>query len=190
MLRRGEAGASGDHFRGFLDGTDRSHPGGLAARDGDQPEQIQRPQASGGINHVGGSAKLLREGRHAPADEAEWEYAARAGSTGSRYGEIGQIAWYNSNSGGKTHEVGQKQANAWGLHDMLGNVWEWVEDWYAEQYPPGAATDPRGPSSGTLRVLRGGSWGFNSRYTRASGRGGCVPVGRDGLTVGVRCAGN
>jgi len=122
--------------------------------------------------------------------EAEWEYAARAGSTGSRYGEIGQIAWYNSNSGGKTHEVGQKQANAWGLHDMLGNVWEWVEDWYAEQYPPGAATDPRGPSSGTLRVLRGGSWGFNSRYTRASGRGGCVPVGRDGLTVGVRCAGN
>ena len=121
--------------------------------------------------------------------EAEWEYAARAGSTGSRYGEINQIAWYSSNGGSQTHEVGRKQANGWGLHDMLGNVWEWVEDWFAGQYPPGAATDPRGPSSGTLRVLRGGSWVYGSRAARASGRVGDGPANRD-FTFGVRCAGN
>ena len=100
--------------------------------------------------------------------EAEWEYAARAGSNGSRYGEIDQVAWYTGNSGSETHEVGRKQPNAWGLHDMLGNVWEWVEDWYAEQYPSGAAIDPHGPSSGTFRVLRGGSWVSNSGDARAS----------------------
>jgi formylglycine-generating enzyme required for sulfatase activity len=119
--------------------------------------------------------------------EAEWEYAARAGSNGSRYGEIDQIAWYRSNSGSQTHEVGQKQANAWGLRDMLGNVWEWVEDWYA-QYPPGATTDPRGPSSGSERGLRGGSWNGDSGLARASVRSG--PNWRVGAVIGVRCAGN
>jgi formylglycine-generating enzyme required for sulfatase activity len=61
--------------------------------------------------------------------EAEWEYAARGGSTEARYGDLGQIAWYSENSGGRTHEVAQKQANRFGLYDMLGNVWEWVNDW-------------------------------------------------------------
>ena len=62
--------------------------------------------------------------------EAEWEYAARAGTTGDRYGNLDAIAWYGQNSGGRTHPVGGKPPNAWGLHDMLGSVWEWVHDWY------------------------------------------------------------
>jgi len=120
--------------------------------------------------------------------EAEWEYAARADRSGSRYGVIDEIAWYSSNSGGTTHEVGQKQANTWGLRDMFGNVDEWVMDWYAE-YPPGTATDPHGPSNGTSRVLRGGAWNFDSRNARASDRYGGIPAMRS-HSAGVRCAGN
>jgi formylglycine-generating enzyme required for sulfatase activity len=60
--------------------------------------------------------------------EAEWEYAARAGSTTARYGSLDDIAWYKGNSGGKTHEVGQKQPNAFGLYDVLGNFWQWTAD--------------------------------------------------------------
>lgn len=98
--------------------------------------------------------------------EAEWEYAARAGtestySFGDDVSDLGGYAWYWDNSGKKTHPVGQKGANAWGLHDMHGNVWEWVQDWYGENYySQGRSTDPQGPSSGDFRVLRGGSW-FN-----------------------------
>jgi sulfatase modifying factor 1 len=88
--------------------------------------------------------------------EAEWEYAARAGTTGPRYGVLDAIAWHRGNSGSTTHEVKGKKANDWGLHDMLGNVWEWCSDWHRE-YPVGRVTDPIGPSSGSLRVNRGGS---------------------------------
>ena len=101
--------------------------------------------------------------------EAEWEYAARAGTSGIRYGELDEIAWHWGNSGAKTHPVGQKRANAWGLHDMLGNVWEWTGDWYG-RYPSGPATDPRGPESGSSRVIRGGSWGNYAGYFRSADR--------------------
>ncbi len=101
--------------------------------------------------------------------EAEWEYAARAGTTGDRYGNVDAIAWFIENSGDGPLPVGGKAANAWGLHDMLGNVWEWVEDWYGD-YPGGVVTDPRGPGSGTLRVLRGGSWFDFGGVCRASVR--------------------
>jgi formylglycine-generating enzyme required for sulfatase activity len=120
--------------------------------------------------------------------EAEWEYAARAGSTGARYGDLDAIAWYAGNSGNKTHEAGQKQPNAWGLYDMLGNVWEWVAAWGAE-YAAGSQSDPRGPASGTHRVLRGGSWYYGPRLARASLRNRLVPEYR-GYADGVRCAGN
>ena len=90
--------------------------------------------------------------------EAEWEYAARAGTTGARYGDLDAIAWYDKNSGSTTHEVGQKQPNGWGLYDMLGNVWQWTGDWYADKYQGGNETDPKGPASGQYRTLRGGSW--------------------------------
>jgi formylglycine-generating enzyme required for sulfatase activity len=101
--------------------------------------------------------------------EAEWEYACRAGSTGDRYGPIDSIAWYHNNSGDKTHEVGLLAPNAFGLYDMLGNVWEWVADWYGP-YSPGAEINPKGPSSGTSRLNRGGSWGGILGSVRASNR--------------------
>ena len=101
--------------------------------------------------------------------EAEWEYAARAGTSGDRYGNLDAIAWHGGNSGRRTHPVGRKAPNAWGLHDMLGNVWEWVGDWYGD-YPGGSVTDPRGPGSGSARVSRGGSWDLNAGRCRASYR--------------------
>jgi formylglycine-generating enzyme required for sulfatase activity len=120
--------------------------------------------------------------------EAEWEYAARAGSTEARYGLIDEVAWYSKNSGLKTHEVGQKRANAFGLYDMLGNVWEWVSDWYGETYCRASPErDPRGPDSGELRVLRGGSWVNDPRYVRVSNRSGGDPADKFGGN-GFRCA--
>ncbi|MGD2120436.1 MAG: SUMF1/EgtB/PvdO family nonheme iron enzyme [Gemmatimonadota bacterium] len=93
--------------------------------------------------------------------EAEWEYAARAGTTGD-YGGTGvldEMAWYGGNSDASTHPVAQKQPNAWGLYDMHGNVWEWVQDWYSDTYyEVSPSDDPPGPATGTLKVLRGGGW--------------------------------
>ena len=109
--------------------------------------------------------------------EAEWEYAARAGTVGDRYGNVDAIAWHEDNSGERTHPVGQKAPNAWGLHDMLGNVHEWVQDRYGG-YPGGLVTDPAGPSSGLLRVRRGGSWMYDAWYCRASFRGIYSPGNR------------
>lgn len=120
--------------------------------------------------------------------EAEWEYAARAGSPANRYGDLDQIAWYGINSGDRTHDTMQKRPNAWGLYDMLGNVWEWTADWYGP-YPGGRVNDPRGPASGQIRVLRGGSWGNGPAFVRVSVRSGNEPENRSNV-VGFRCAGN
>ncbi len=95
--------------------------------------------------------------------EAEWEYAARAGSTtrfafGDDADRLGEYAWNDSNSGDKTHAAGKKKPNAWGLYDMHGNAWEWCQDWYASKYPKRSSTDPTGRSSGSSRVIRGGGW--------------------------------
>jgi formylglycine-generating enzyme required for sulfatase activity len=118
--------------------------------------------------------------------EAEWEYAARAGTKGARYGELSRVAWYKDNAGPKTHPVGKKQANAWGLYDMLGNVWEWTWDW-TESYSSGSSTDPVGASSGSLRVFRGCSWVSAARYCRAAYRNGHTPEYRGG-SLGFRPA--
>ncbi len=116
--------------------------------------------------------------------EAEWEYAARAGTTGARYGELDAIAWWDGNSRGRVHPVGEKRANAWGLHDMLGNVWEWTADWYGE-YPLGQVTDPTGPSTGSYRAVRGGSWSYGAWIVRSALRGYDSPGGRYN-TLGFR----
>jgi len=151
--------------------------------------------------------------------EAEWEYAARAGSQTALYTggltlrgeqngpELDAIAWYGGNSGVSyaggydcsdweekqytssrcgTHPVGRKRANAWGIYDMSGNVYEWVEDWYGD-YPSSSVTDPKGPGSGSFRVYRGGSWVNSARHLRSANRSYSSPVDR-GYYLGFRLA--
>ncbi len=121
--------------------------------------------------------------------EAEWEYAARAGTTTDTYAGdvavplgndpvVNGIAWYDENSGGRTHPVGQKAPNGFGLYDMLGNVREWVGDWFGG-YPGGTVRDPASPGSGSIRVFRGGSWISSVRYCRSASRFGYSPGYRD-----------
>ncbi len=105
--------------------------------------------------------------------EAQWEYACRAGSTEAYAGDLDAMAWYDGNSGNKTHPVGAKQANAWGFHDMHGNVWEWCSDWYGDyelSIDDPSITDPTGPSRGSNRVRRGGSWDRIASYCRSAVR--------------------
>ncbi|MDM8516431.1 SUMF1/EgtB/PvdO family nonheme iron enzyme [Desulfobacterales bacterium HSG16] len=107
--------------------------------------------------------------------EAEWEYACRAGSQtaycfGNDTRQLSEYAWHDANLEGMTHPVAQKKPNAWGLYDMHGNVWEWCQDWYKNNYTDNAVTDPHGPQEGTSRVLRGGSWGNSDRDCRAAYR--------------------
>jgi formylglycine-generating enzyme required for sulfatase activity len=118
--------------------------------------------------------------------EAEWEYAARAGTTGASYGKLSDVAWYNDNSGGQSHEVGTKPPNAFGLYDMIGNTWARVSDWFGP-YTAGAQTDPTGPASGTDRMPRGGSWGSNAKLTSAYHRDK-VEQSHHGPKLGIRCA--
>ena len=114
--------------------------------------------------------------------EAEWEYAARGGqkSRGYKYAgsnTLSNVGWYSDNSSNKTHPVKQKQANELGLYDMSGNVSEWCQDWYGS-YSSGAQTNPKGPSSGSIRVIRGGSWLDSASYCRVAFRGSISPGNR------------
>jgi len=129
--------------------------------------------------------------------EAEWEYAARGGkkSNGYQYSgsnTIGEVAWYRENSGvteyemGKTQPVGIKKANELGIHDMSGNVWEWVFDWYGN-YGDSPQTNPTGPASGVFRVNRGGSWYPDAKFSRVFFRGVAIP-GTNSSFIGFRLA--
>jgi formylglycine-generating enzyme required for sulfatase activity len=136
-------------------------------------------------------------GYRLPTD-AEWEYAYRAGTSTAFYNgpitscldvdpNAAKIGWYDKNSGGASHVVGQKAANAWGFFDMAGNVSEWVHDWWHKDlaYLPG--TDPWGAKTGTNRVVRGGSYGNPAKYLRAAQRNQYAPTTRYG-NIGFRCA--
>ncbi|KPA16999.1 Sulphatase-modifying factor domain protein, partial [Candidatus Magnetomorum sp. HK-1] len=128
--------------------------------------------------------------------EAQWEYAARAGSTtalaNGHLAETGcdmdtnlnAMGWYCGNADSKTHQVAQKQPNAWGLFDMHGNVWEWCSDWY-DSYPDISVTDPGGPSSGSSRVLRGGGRGSHAQNCRSAVRYNYSPGNRS-YYIGLR----
>jgi formylglycine-generating enzyme required for sulfatase activity len=119
--------------------------------------------------------------------EAEWEYAAGGGSSNrtkwagtNSESRLGNYAWYDSNSGNKTHPVGTKQPNSLGLYDMSGNVWEWCWDWHdSDYYSSSPSTNPAGPYSGSSRVLRGGSWGLNAPSCRVANRYNDYPSYRD-----------
>ena len=111
--------------------------------------------------------------------EAEWEYAARAGTTGDYAGNLDSMGWYDGNSGNKTHPVGTKQANGWGLYDMHGNVWEWCADWYdKDYYAKSSGTDPTGAASDWFRVIRGGSWDSPAGNLRSAYRSSITPSER------------
>jgi len=136
------------------------------------------------LNHKEGSDKYRLP------TEAEWEYAARAGSrTAFANGGISELkcgydanldamGWYCGNSGKRTHRVAGKKPNRWGLYDMHGNLWEWCQDRYEKNYPSGSVVDPTGPSSGS-RVYRGGSWSHGARLIRSADRGGSRPDNRN-----------
>lgn len=123
--------------------------------------------------------------------EAEWEYACRAGSTspwcfGDDEKKLGDYAWYKENSDRRTHPVGQKKPNAWGIHDMHGNVWEWCQDWYGD-CPADSTTDPLGPKGGSIRVRRGGGWSYDAGLCRSAYRNWSNPVNRS-YGLGFRVA--
>jgi formylglycine-generating enzyme required for sulfatase activity len=147
--------------------------------------------------------------------EAEWEYAARAGSTEARYGPTDEVAWYAENSGVQRldstrmlnevglndyyqrlvrngngmHDAGLKRPNGFGLFDTLGNVWEWVRDWYDQNYYQNSPSqDPSGPPGGQYRVIRGGSW-FDTPSTMRVSLRNMVQPGDNASPIGFRCAG-
>ncbi len=125
--------------------------------------------------------------------EAEWEKAARGGTyTTFSHGEdaidLGDYAWYYANANSLTHPVGYKKPNQYGLYDMSGNSWEWVADWYNENYYQDSPTkNPKGPNRGMYRVLRGGYWNSSDTDLRPASRGGDYPDYRDN-GYGFRCA--
>jgi formylglycine-generating enzyme required for sulfatase activity len=158
-----------------------------------QSDSARRPVEQVTWNAIQGY--LIATGMRLPS-EAEWEYACRAGTTtafnngSSDHATVGTIAWCGSNSGSQTHAVGGKAANALGLHDMSGNVFEWVNDWYGSNYySVSPSTNPLGPVSSSLRVLRGGTWFADAYGVRSSYRDSEAP----GVTyndVGFRVARN
>ncbi len=147
-------------------------------------EQVSWNDCQGFFQKVNGQVPGLRAGF---PTEAQREYACRAGTTGEYAGDLNAMAWYDQNAGGTTHPVKAKQANAFGLYDMHGNVLEWCADWYAADYAVGSQRDPTGPSSGSYRVNRGGGWSNSARNCRSAYRDWNGPDTRN-TNLGFRIA--
>jgi len=198
VLSRGKAGSSSHPHQAFEISKYQVTQQEYQALTGTNPSTFPGPNLP--VEGVSwNDAQLFCEALNAKKDgyhyrlptEAEWEYAARAGNESARYGSLDDVAWYRDNSGGTTHPVGEKLPNAFGLYDTLGNVWEWVHDWYgADYYSNSPGTDPPGPVSGEYRVLRGGSWrGVARGLARVSSRYILRPNVRSSV-LGFRCARN
>jgi formylglycine-generating enzyme required for sulfatase activity len=137
------------------------------------------------IKKINDSGVMPSGWKSALPTEAQWEYACRAGETGLYSGgSVGEVAWYSGNSEGKPHDVGTRQANAWGLHDMHGNVWEWCADFFDGKLQGGL--DPSGPSAGFYHVSRGGSWNNVAAGCSSAHRSSRSPVSRS--NIGFRLA--
>jgi serine/threonine protein kinase len=158
----------------------------------------QKPPAKGGslpklgVSYQDAEAflrKLNTRGdgyRYRLPTEAEWEYAARAGTTKELYGDLDAIAWYQSGSATGPIDVGQREPNAWGLFDTIGNAWEWVSDWYGEEYYANSPkADPKGAPEGQYRVIRGGSFNAQGMILRVTYRAAAEP-GTRGEDYGFR----
>jgi len=119
--------------------------------------------------------------------EAEWEYAAHGGTAGPLYGPLDDIAWYDKNSEDIPRPVKMKKPNAFGLYDMIGNIWQWCEDWYGEDYYGiSPAENPTGPTRGEYRIIRGGAYDNSVTQVRVTERGYILPHSQVS-NVGVRC---
>jgi formylglycine-generating enzyme required for sulfatase activity/serine/threonine protein kinase len=155
--------------------------------EGSLPVCVSWDDAQNFIEKVNNGSGIIASGwKLALPTEAQWEYAARADEAGPYSGgTLDQVGWYEGNSGGKTHAVGGKKPNGWGLHDMHGNVWEWCTDWYGEQLTN--STDPVGSFSGAYRVFRGGSWDNDAYGCRVADRYGADPSNASSI-IGFRVA--
>jgi formylglycine-generating enzyme required for sulfatase activity len=162
-----------------------------------------RPVERVSWNMIAGAGGFLSAAGLRLPTEAEWEFAYRAGTTTAFHSmpafptgtndaaQVGTIAWFITNSVNQTRVVGQKSANGLGLHDMAGNVWEWVNDFYSSTYYASSpTTNPSGPSTGTNRVLRGGSWSDIATSERSSVRSSGSPANNTSTGFGFRVARN
>jgi len=184
-LTKGYWLADSECTQGLWQAVMGTNPAGFTGDTNRPVEQVSWREVQGFLSKLNGQ---VRGGGFVLPTEAQWEYACRAGTQTPYAGaSLDALGWYGDNSGNQTHAVKQKSANAWGLFDMHGNVWEWCSDWLGD-YAPGAVSDPIGPASGSNRVNRGGSWYNIARFCRSADRNRFEPGYRN-FSLGFRlCA--